>query len=155
MIRPGRLYLLPLNIVATVKTVVQDIIASCMVAAAETPARLLLWPRTPKQGALLFLKIVVMNIIKDEKNQRVIGQMTEQQAAILLKMAEPGYLSSALEYFLKLVCFSEGRDECLCKYIACVSGVYDDLLAVLRQADKCELKDPVEISVSMEEFNKF
>lgn len=96
-----------------------------------------------------------MNIIKDEKNKRVIGQMTERQAAILMMMADPCYLSSALEYFLKVVCFSEGRDECLCKYISCVSGVYEDLLAVLRQADKCELKNPVEISVSMEEYNKF
>lgn len=152
MIRPDGLYLLSLNIVATVKTVVQDIIASCKVAAAETPARLLLWPRTPKQGALLFLKIVVMNIIKDEKNQRVIGRLTKRQAAILLRMAETGYMDNVIEYFLWLVNYSEGGDECLCKYVSRVAGVHLDLLDVIRRASEYDLKEGVEISVSMEDY---
>lgn len=154
MIRPGRLYLPSLNIVATVKTVVQDIIASCKVAAAETPARLLLWPRTPKQGALLFLKIVVMNIIKDEKNQRVIGRLTEAQAAILMKMADTDYLNNVIEYFLWLVNYSDCGDDCLSSYVSRVAGVHIDLLDVLRPSSGYELKNGVEITISMEEYNK-
>lgn len=95
-----------------------------------------------------------MNIIKDEKNQRVIGRLTKRQAAILLKMAETGYMDNVIEYFLWLVNYSEDGDECLSRYVSRVAGVHIDLLDVIRQSSEYELKDGVEIAISMEEYGK-
>ena len=93
-----------------------------------------------------------MNITKDEKNKRVIGRLTKRQAAILLRMADTGYMDNVIEYFLWLVNYSEGGDECLCKYVSRGAGVHLDLLDVIRQASEYDLKEGVEISVSMEDY---
>ena len=94
-----------------------------------------------------------MNIIKDEKNKRVIGRLTKRQAAILLRMAETGYMDNVIEYFLWLVNYADSGNECLCQYVSRVAGVHLDLLDVIRQASEYDLKEGVEIAISMEDYD--
>lgn len=94
-----------------------------------------------------------MNIIKDEKSQRVIGRLTERQAAILLRMADPYYLNNAMEYFINIVPFIENGESCA-KAVSGVAGVFQDLLDILRQSSEYDLKNCVEISLGMKDFNE-
>lgn len=88
-----------LNELATAKAVEERYFALCTVVVAETPTRQLIQPRTPKQGAFLFLNELDMNY-----------KVSEQTAGIIqaYDMINPIY-----ECVYKSLCKSYREDEAL------------------------------------------